>query len=317
MKTAQVIVSSDRAANGTYEDRSGPVAVEFLRRMGFDTPEAIVVPDAQIGDAVRNALASAPQVLITSGGTGPTHDDRTVEVVSALLDVELPGIAHAFWKQGLTATPLAVLSRAVAGFAGTTFVMTLPGSPNGVKDGCRVLEPLLDHVVELGSRNAENSNSDGAPPAPADPPYVADHVGVVVDAIVTEAPLETIAAESITSTTTNAMGALVRFDGIVRDHDGGEPVASLSYEAHPLAREELHAVCAEVARDHPVRIFAAHRTGDVPIGELAFVVLVAAAHRGAAFTACETVADRVKAEVPIWKEQTLTSGATQWVGIDE
>ena len=66
MKTAQVIVSSDRAANGTYEDRSGPVAVEFLRRMGFDTPEAIVVPDAQIGDAVRNALASAPQVLILS-----------------------------------------------------------------------------------------------------------------------------------------------------------------------------------------------------------------------------------------------------------
>lgn len=149
MRKASVIVASTRAAVGAYEDTSGAYAVDFLRARGFDTPDATVVPDAGIARAVHEALAAQPEVLLTSGGTGITPDDLTVEVVEPLLDKQLPGIVHAFWAKGLENTPTAVLSRAVAGIAGRTFVMTLPGSRGGVKDGCAVLEPLLDHILNL------------------------------------------------------------------------------------------------------------------------------------------------------------------------
>lgn len=157
MRTARVIVASTRAAEGIYEDRSGRVAVEFLRGQGFDTPDATVVTDAGIAPAVRAALADKPAVLLTSGGTGITPDDLTVEVVQPLLDKDLPGIVQSFWNEGLKNTPTAVLSRAVAGIAGGTFVMTLPGSVGGVRDGCAALEPVLGHVIDLmeGARGHE------------------------------------------------------------------------------------------------------------------------------------------------------------------
>lgn len=148
MRTGLVIVASTRAAAGTYPDRSGPLAVEFLRGLGLDTPDARVVADADIPAAVAQALAEGPSVLITSGGTGVTPDDRTVDTIAPHLDRELPGIVHAFFTRGLESTPTAVISRAVAGLAGRTFVMTLPGSTGGVRDGCAVLEPLLPHLLD-------------------------------------------------------------------------------------------------------------------------------------------------------------------------
>lgn len=301
MNTARVIVASTRAAAGSYEDKSGPVAVEFLRRMGFDTPDALVVPDAEIAGAVRGALAQQPAVLLTSGGTGLSLDDATVSAITPLLDKQLPGIVQEFFRVGLENTPTAILSGAVAGLAGSTFVMTLPGSPGGVKDGCAVLEPVLPHIVELISPGVLT---------PRDPDYVSEQTGVVVGTAISAEPLAT------PDVTTDAMGALVRFEGIVRNHDHGERVAALTYESHPTADAELARVVEEVAAKHPVRLYAAHRVGPVPIGKLAFVVLAAAAHRGDAFAACEEVADRVKAEVPIWKEQLMADGTTHWVGID-
>lgn len=149
MRKASVIVASTRAAVGDYVDTSGACAVEFLRSRGFDTPDAVIVPDAGVAQAVHEALAAQPAVLLTSGGTGITPDDLTVEIVEPLLDKQLPGIVHAFWAKGFQNTPTAVLSRAVAGIAGRTFVMTLPGSRGGVKDGCAVLDPLLDHILNL------------------------------------------------------------------------------------------------------------------------------------------------------------------------
>ena len=94
-RTAIVLVASTRAAAGIYEDRSGPIAVDFLRRKGFDCPAARVVSDADIAAAVDQAFAEKPAVILTSGGTGLTPDDLTVDAVQPHLTRELPGIAMA------------------------------------------------------------------------------------------------------------------------------------------------------------------------------------------------------------------------------
>ncbi|MFW0169667.1 molybdenum cofactor biosynthesis protein MoaE [Rothia sp. P4278] len=139
----------------------------------------------------------------------------------------------------------------------------------------------------------------------------------VVFTAVTEEPLEPLLVEAKAATMTAAMGALVVFDGIVRDHDHGQAVRALSYSAHPQAADFLADVLEAVAQEIPgIRLWAAHRVGPIPIGQSALTVLVAAAHRGTAFTACSLAADRIKAQVPIWKEQELTDGSVQWVGID-
>lgn len=146
-----VIVASTRAAAGIYEDKSGPIAVEFLRNKGFDTPDPVVVADKDIDQAVADAFALSPRphVILTSGGTGITHDDRTVDAVAPFIERELPGIAVAFWQRGLSKLPTAVASRAIAGVTGQTFVMTLPGSTGGVKDGCAVLEDIVVPIVDM------------------------------------------------------------------------------------------------------------------------------------------------------------------------
>jgi len=148
-RTALVIVASTRAAAGVYEDRSGRIAVNFLRRKGFDCPDARIVSDVDIAAAVDAAFAERPAVILTSGGTGLTHDDRTVEAVAPHITRELPGIAVAFWQKGLETVPTAVASRAIAGVNDSTFAMTLPGSTGGVKDGCAVLEELIVPIVDM------------------------------------------------------------------------------------------------------------------------------------------------------------------------
>lgn len=150
-RTALVIVSSTRAAAGIYEDRSGPIAVEFLRAKGFDTPDPLVVPDAEIRTAIDEVFSSAniPNVILTSGGTGVAEDDRTVEAVRPHIERELPGVVQAFWNEGLKNIPTAVVSRAVAGVTDRTFIMTLPGSRGGVKDGCTVLNDLVVPIVDM------------------------------------------------------------------------------------------------------------------------------------------------------------------------
>ncbi|MDR7330752.1 molybdenum cofactor biosynthesis protein MoaE [Corynebacterium guangdongense] len=150
-----------------------------------------------------------------------------------------------------------------------------------------------------------------------DPAYVQEQTGKVITAFMTAEPLEPLLAEAREDTVTRAMGALVTFEGLVRDHDGGQRVATLTYTCHPTADQKIREVCESVIREHPhARVWAAHRTGTIPIGEAAFVVLAASAHRAEAFAACAEIADRVKAEVPIWKEQELIDGPTEWVGLE-
>src|SRR5699024_9001706 len=122
------------------------------------TPEPIDVADADIFPAVEQALRSedAPDVLLTSGGTGISSDDLTVEAFRRHIDKEMPGIDATFWNKWLAKLPTAALSRCIAGVAGSTFVMTLPGSTGGVKDGCAVLEEILGHIITTMEGNNDH-----------------------------------------------------------------------------------------------------------------------------------------------------------------
>ena len=111
-------------------------------------------------------------------------------------------------------------------------------------------------------------------------------------------------------------GGVALFVGVVRDHDHGDPVTALDYEAHPSAVETMRRTCDDVlARSQAVRVAAVHRTGALRVGDLAVVVAAAAPHRGQAFDACRDLIDTLKADTPIWKHQSLGDGSTEWVGL--
>jgi molybdenum cofactor synthesis domain-containing protein len=146
---AVVVTASNRAAAGVYPDRGGPLIVEWLRGRGFDVPDPVVVADGEpVGAALRAAVADGVDVVITTGGTGISPTDATPEVTRGVLDYEVPGLADAIRAAGAPAVPTAVLSRGLAGVAGRTLVVNLPGSTGGVRDGLGVLDGVLEHAVD-------------------------------------------------------------------------------------------------------------------------------------------------------------------------
>jgi molybdenum cofactor synthesis domain-containing protein len=147
--TARILIASTRAADGTYEDRTGPRLQEWLRGRDLDSVDKLVVSDGpEVGRALAAAIADDIDIIITSGGTGISPSDVTPEQTAPLIDREMPGILEEVRRRGVQKKATALLSRGVAGMAGRSFVVNLPGSRGGVEDGIAVLDPLLDHLLE-------------------------------------------------------------------------------------------------------------------------------------------------------------------------
>ncbi len=145
----RVVVASNRAAAGVYADRSGPILVDGLRALGCEVADPVVVPDGEpVDQALRAALADDVDAIVTSGGTGITPTDRTPEVTRRVLDYEIPGIAEALRAVSRETVPTSVLSRGLAGVAGRTLIVNLPGSTGAARDGLTVLGPILAHAVD-------------------------------------------------------------------------------------------------------------------------------------------------------------------------
>jgi molybdenum cofactor synthesis domain-containing protein len=334
-RRAVVVVASNRAAAGVYADRTGPMIVKWLCERGYQTPDPVVVPDGSpVRDAVAEAVADAVDVVLTTGGTGISPTDRTPEATEPLLDRHLPGLANAIRSAGLPQVPTAVLSRGLAGVAGQTLVVNLPGSTGGVRDGLAVLDQVLDHAVEQ-LHGADHVGSGTGQPLLPHQPHTHDHraspshqhthrhdpalssntapTDVVLRAVVTEEPLDV--EEHAHLVTQSAAGAVVTFSGVVRNHDGGRGVQALEYSSHPSAGDVITRVAYQIAKVHPdvLALAVSHRIGPLAIGDSALACAVAAPHRTAAFAACAALVDEVKLQIPIWKRQEFTDGTEQWV----
>ena len=147
---ALVLTVSDRVSLGEAEDRSGPAVASILEGLGFHA-EISVVPDGvgSVQGALRSAVGAGYGLVATTGGTGFGPRDLTPEGTSAVIDRPAPGLAEAMRAATFGVNPHGMLSRGIAGIAGRTLIVNLPGSVKGAEESLEVIAPALRHAIEL------------------------------------------------------------------------------------------------------------------------------------------------------------------------
>jgi molybdenum cofactor synthesis domain-containing protein len=148
---AHVVTVSDGAFRGKREDKSGAALVGMLRRDGFEVADPQVVPDEaeRISEAVMSAVTRGADLVVATGGTGLGPRDVTPQAIAALIDYEVPGIGEAMRRAGETSTPMALLSRSMAGVRGRALIISVPGSPKGATESLEAVMPIVGHAIQL------------------------------------------------------------------------------------------------------------------------------------------------------------------------
>jgi molybdopterin adenylyltransferase len=148
---AYVVTVSDRVSANEMPDESGPALVRILKQAHFDVSGPEVVPDSEqrITDAIVAAAVSGADVVVTTGGTGLGPRDVTPQATSMVIDFEVPGIGEAMRRAGAASTPMAALSRSMAGVRGHTLIINVPGSVKGATESLEAVMPMLGHAIRL------------------------------------------------------------------------------------------------------------------------------------------------------------------------
>ena len=152
MYSVGILTISDKRSQGLHHDRSGEVIREILSQLGSNIIKYDIVPDEQeviAGKLAEWADKGGVDVILTTGGTGLSQRDVTPEATLSVIEKSVPGFAEAMRAKSLEKTPMAVLSRAIAGVRGDCLIINLPGSSKAVQECLEVVLPALPHAVEI------------------------------------------------------------------------------------------------------------------------------------------------------------------------
>jgi molybdopterin adenylyltransferase len=148
---AHVITISDGASHGKRDDKSGPALVGILYANQFEVTGPEIVPDERdrIAAAITKAADGGSNLVITTGGTGLGPRDVTPQATASVIDYDVPGLTELMRRAGLESTPMAALTRGLAGVRGKTLVINVPGSPRGAMESLEAVIPVLEHALAL------------------------------------------------------------------------------------------------------------------------------------------------------------------------